>query len=98
MAHDYRLNVKGRFDANPKALDQSMACPINVAKFYGRMNQYRRRQDYGGPVVSCPVQKLRHAVHLVVITTPWELQYLDAKIIEPMCLSWQEDLPGFDRR
>ncbi len=87
MAHDYRISVKGRFDANPKALDQSMACPINVAKSDRCMDHNRWRQDYGGPVVSCPIQELRHAIDLVVVTTPRELQNLDAKIIEPMCIA-----------
>jgi hypothetical protein len=43
-----------------------------------------------------PVEKLRNAVDLIVVSSVWELLHLSLKIAQPCCALWQENLSGFD--
>ncbi len=43
-----------------------------------------------------PVEDLRHAVDLIIVSSVWELLHLGLKIAQPFCALWQEKLSGFD--
>jgi len=43
-----------------------------------------------------PIEKLRNAVDLIVVSSVWELFHLSLKIAQPCRALWQKNLSRFD--